>query len=152
MGLIQIALSSLANYKSPVHPEVNRVNGKHANCVRSGPGIAARSFLRWEGNVYHWAILGCCGYSDNWLSVFTASPWSEESLSAGELSPSSIASCLWPRSTLALGWLRREEPCVRVVHPFFRPRRTSPVQLSWGPLSTLAARKVWITDHSSNVG
>lgn len=94
----------------------------------------------------------CCGYSHNQLLVFTASPWSEESLSAGELSPSSIASCLWPRSTRALGWLRREEPCVRVVHPFLRPRCTSPVQLSWGPLSTLAARKVWITDHSSNVG
>lgn len=48
MGLIQIALSSLANYKSPVHPEVNRVNGKHANCVRSRPGIVAR-FLALRG-------------------------------------------------------------------------------------------------------
>lgn len=71
------------------------------------------------------------------------SPWSVESLSAGELSPSSIASLsLWPRRTLALGWFAWEDPCVRVEDPFLQPRRTSPVQLSWGPLSTLAAEKV----------
>lgn len=58
------------------------------------------------------------------------------------LSPSSIASCLWPRRTLVLGWLRLDEPWVRVVDPLFLPRHTIPVQLSWGPLSTLAAKRV----------
>lgn len=80
----------------------------------------------------------------NQLPVSAASPWSEESLSAGELSPSSRASCLWPRRTLALGWFRQDEPWFRVEGDFLRAWRTSPVQLSWGPLSTLAPEKKFV--------
>lgn len=90
--------------------------------------------VRWNNNTFPpWR--GC-------VKGATASPWSEESLSAGELSSSSIASGLWPRRTLTLGWLKRKEPCCWVVEPFLRPRSASPVQCSWGPLSALAAEKI----------
>lgn len=70
-------------------------------------------FLRVPGLKELEVCVGCA-----W-GAFIASPGSEESLSAGELSPSSIASGLWPRRTLALGWPRREEEhCCRATGPF----------------------------------
>lgn len=75
------------------------------------------------------------------LYTLSASPWSEESLSGGELSPTSIVSCLWPRRILDMGFPGQEESCVEL--PFLGPRYTCPEQLSWETLSILAAKRVY---------
>lgn len=74
------------------------------------------------------------------ILIFTALPWSDESLSAEELS-SSTTFPLWLPWTFAFCWLISEDPCEKVMDPFLCPPRTVPAQLSWGTLSTLAAEE-----------